>query len=235
MSKNERVLVISDLHIPYHHADSFKFLKAIKEKYKPDLVICIGDESDWHSISFHPKDPDLANPFQELNLARIHFKVLSNMFPEMDILESNHGSLIMRKILYAGLPRAIMRSYDEILGVPKTWRWHFELIIELSNGQKCFFHHGKSAVEGKLSRNISMNAVQGHFHTKFHITYWSNPTGIFFDAHCGYLADHRSIAQDYNKNNVERGVHGCLIILDGYPRLLPMVLDGSHRWIKKLV
>ena len=27
------ILVISDLHIPYHHKDSFKFLKAIKKEY----------------------------------------------------------------------------------------------------------------------------------------------------------------------------------------------------------
>ena len=49
MSNYKSVLVISDLHIPYHHPDAFKFLAALKKKYKPDLVVNIGDEIDQHS------------------------------------------------------------------------------------------------------------------------------------------------------------------------------------------
>ena len=59
--KHECVLVISDLHIPYHHPQSFDFLKAIKKKYKDiDLVVNIGDELDQHGLSFHDTDPDLS-------------------------------------------------------------------------------------------------------------------------------------------------------------------------------
>ena len=39
---HKSVLVISDLHIPYHHKDSFEFLKAVKKKFKPDTVVNIG-------------------------------------------------------------------------------------------------------------------------------------------------------------------------------------------------
>jgi len=38
----KRILVISDLHIPYHHKDSIEFLKEIKKQYKPDFVVNIG-------------------------------------------------------------------------------------------------------------------------------------------------------------------------------------------------
>jgi predicted phosphodiesterase len=60
------VLVISDLHIPYHHPDAFEFLKTLKKKYKPDLVVNIGDEIDQHSFSFHNHHPDLKSPGDEL-------------------------------------------------------------------------------------------------------------------------------------------------------------------------
>ena len=53
------ILVISDQHAPYHHIDTLDFLSAIKEKYKPDCVVNIGDEMDWHSISFHDSHPGL--------------------------------------------------------------------------------------------------------------------------------------------------------------------------------
>ena len=36
--KNKRILVISDMHIPYHHKDSIKFLKEIKKEFKPDRI-----------------------------------------------------------------------------------------------------------------------------------------------------------------------------------------------------
>ena len=49
--KNKRILVISDMHIPYHHKDSIKFLKEIKKEFKPDKIINIGDSVDFHAIS----------------------------------------------------------------------------------------------------------------------------------------------------------------------------------------
>ncbi len=44
--KNERVLVISDLHIPYNHPDVVDFLALVKAVYDPDRVVCVGDEVD---------------------------------------------------------------------------------------------------------------------------------------------------------------------------------------------
>ena len=48
---NKRILVISDLHIPYHRPDSFEFLKEIKKQYKPDTIVNIGDEIDCRAVS----------------------------------------------------------------------------------------------------------------------------------------------------------------------------------------
>ena len=70
------ILVISDQHAPYHHIDTIDFLAAIKQKYKPDTVVNIGDEMDWHSISFHDSHPGLYSPSHELQVARKFFKDL---------------------------------------------------------------------------------------------------------------------------------------------------------------
>ena len=67
------ILVISDQHAPYHHIDTLDFLSAIKEKYKPDCVVNIGDEMDWHSISFHDSHPGLYSPSHELVVAKKFF------------------------------------------------------------------------------------------------------------------------------------------------------------------
>jgi len=97
--KNERILVISDLHFPFSHPDTITFLGAVKDKYKPDRVISIGDEIDAHAMSFHTHDPDLLSPSSELELAKKYLSVLYRLFPNVDVMESNHGSLITRAFL----------------------------------------------------------------------------------------------------------------------------------------
>ena len=90
------ILCISDQHSPYHHPDTLDFLAAIKKEYKPDCIVNMGDELDWHSISFHDHHPGLRAPKDELTEAKIFFKELHKMFPKMELLDSNHGSQVSK-------------------------------------------------------------------------------------------------------------------------------------------
>ena len=200
------VLVISDLHIPYHHKDSFRFLKAIKKEFKPDTVINIGDLLDFHAISMHEHNPDLPSAGQELDIAREYVKELE----------------------------AILKPYGDFLGTRK-WKWIDDITLKLSNGKKCFFTHGRAADILKVSQTMGMSAVQGHYHTKFVISYWANPDDIFFGMNVGCLINQKSMAFSYAKNFRTRFILGCGIILNGIPRLLPMVLDKNGNWIGEIV
>ena len=71
---NKRILVISDLHIPFHHKDSFAFLETIKKEYKPDFIINIGDLLDFHAINMHTHDPDLFSAGFELKASKKYIK-----------------------------------------------------------------------------------------------------------------------------------------------------------------
>lgn len=232
---NKSVLIISDTHFPYQHPETLDFLKAIKKQYKPDRVIHIGDEVDYHAISFHPTDPNLFSPSDELRNAIEGLKPLYKLFPKMDLIESNHGSLVYRKLKAHGLPLSIARDYRDILQAPKGWEWHNDLVITLSDKRKCYFHHGKSSQPSKLSQNMGMSSVQGHYHSHFAINYWANPNDIYFDMKVGCLIDDESMAFAYNKTTLARPILGCGIILDGQPVLLPMVLNKRGEWIGKLV
>jgi hypothetical protein len=236
MGKNERVLVISDIHAPYYHVDTVPFLTALKKFIKPDRVILTGDEIDWHSISFHDKDPDLPfSPSSELERAIELLKPIYELFPGADVLESNHGSLVYRKGKHGGLPRYVFKDYREIIEAPKGWNWHMELVITLSDARQCYFTHGKSANGLRLGQSMSMNTVQGHHHSVFDIQYHANPTDIFWSMIVGCLIDDKSLAFAYNKTTLKRPIIGCGAILDGQPKLLPMVLDKNGRWIRKIV
>jgi len=233
--KNSRVLIISDTHYPYQHPDTYDFLKKIKEEYDPDKVVHIGDEIDGHSISFHNTDPDLLSPSQEFEKAIDELRDLYKMFPNVDLVESNHGSLVYRKAKAHGLPASVIKPYREMLDAPKGWNWHKELVLVLSDGRPCLFHHGKTSSPMKLSKNMSMSSVQGHYHSKFQINYWANPIDLYFDMYVGCLIDDKSLAFAYNKTTIDRPLIGCAMIIKGQPVLLPMVLDGSGNWIGKLV
>lgn len=228
---NSTILIISDMHIPYHHQDSLEFLKYIKSKHNPTRVICIGDELDKHSLSYHDHDPDLPSAGDELEISLSHIAELKKLFPVMDILESNHGSLVYRKAKTNGIPRHYLKNYNDVLGVDDKWKWYFELTVNLPNGQHCYFHHGKASEGVRLSQTMGMNAVQGHFHEKFKVDYWGNPVGLFWSMQVGCLVNDKSLAMSYNNANLKRPVLGVGLIVNSLPILEPMVLNNEGRWI----
>ena len=230
----KRILVISDLHIPYHHQDSFDFLKEIKKEFNPDFVINIGDMLDFHAISMHQHDPDLYSPGHELKASRKFVYELEGIFPKVVEVDSNHSSLVYRRALKFGMSKEFLKDYGDFLGT-KKWTWTDDITLTMSNGQRCFFTHGRSADILKVSQAMGMSAVQGHYHTKFVISWWANPDNLFFGMNVGCLINQKSMAFSYAKNFRTRFILGCGIILNGYPRLLPMVLNNGGRWIRKIV
>ena len=235
MKKYKSILVISDTHFPYNHPDTIAFLKACKNHYKPDKVVHIGDEIDGHGISFHNSDPDLLSPGDELLTAINRLKVLYTMFPEVDLVESNHGSLVYRKGKVHGIPRHVFKSYREVLEAPRGWKWHFDLTLTMSDGKQVYFTHGKSSAHAKLSQSMGMSVVQGHYHERFEVIYWANPNGLYWDMRVGCLIEDKSLAFAYNNTNLKRPIIGIGVIINGHPKLVPMVLDKRGRWCGKLL
>jgi predicted phosphodiesterase len=231
---HKTILVVSDMHLPYQHKDSIKFLKEIKKEFKPDTTISIGDLLDQHALSFHDSSPELYSAGHELDKAKEYVKELESVFPKLIEVDSNHSSMIYRRALKHGLPRAYLKDYGDFLET-KKWKWVDDLTLTMSNGQRCFFTHGRSADVLKVSQTMGMSAVQGHYHTKFVISWWANPDNLFFGMNVGCLIDQKSMAFNYAKNFRTRFIIGCGIIINGIPRLLPMVLNQKGDWIGKIV
>jgi len=228
---SKAALFISDMHHPFCHQDTADFLGALKEKYKFDHIIIGGDEIDSHAMSFHDHDPDLPSPGHELEQAIESLKPIYKLFPEADVLESNHGSLFYRKGKHHGFPRHVLKSYRDIIKAPQGWNWHEEIIIQFSNGKKAVAHHGYSQNILMASKRRAMSIIQFHFHSSFSIQYWHNRDDQFFAMQCASLVDDTSLAMAYNKLTIERPINGCGGVIDGLPRLFPMILDRNNRWI----
>ena len=216
---NSRILIISDMHLPYSIEGLVPFLQGLKDKYSPTRIICIGDELDYHANSFHDTDPDLHSAGKELTEALKTIKVIHEMYPKMDLLESNHSSMIHRRAKHHGIPRHHIKSYNEALGVGDDWKWHESLTITLPNGSPVHFHHGKTADGIKMSQTMGMSCVQGHHHNEFSIRYWANSLGLYFSLQVGCLIDDDSYAFAYNNVNLKKPIIGCALIIDSIPVL----------------
>ena len=191
---------------------------------RTDGDISVSGNCDKHALSFHDSDPDLLSAGAELQASLPIIATIHSMFPEMDIIDSNHGSMVHRKAKHHGIPRHYIKSYNDVLEVGEGWKWHNDLTVELPNGQKVYFHHGKSADGLKLSQTMGMSCVQGHYHEKFGINYWGNSLGLYFSMQVGCLIDDSSYAFAYNNVNLKRPVIGTGLIINGIPILEAMPL-----------
>jgi hypothetical protein len=224
------VMIIPDLHEPYSHPDSHKFLKAVYDEYNPDIGICLGDEVDHHAISFHDSDSSLPSADAELDQAIIMLQEgLHRLFQKLYLLESNHGSLAFRKMKHHGLPIRMLKPLNELYETP-LWEWHHDILL-LTNLGPIYICHGKAAAYGKLAKEMGCSAIQGHYHGKFEITWHRTATGSRFNCFSGCLVDEKSMAMAYGKNHLPKPILGCTIIdKNGIPKLIKMKLDLQGRW-----
>ena len=139
-----------------------------------------------------------------------------------------------RQALKYGLPKSYLRDYNEFLDVGKGWKWVDDLTITLNDGFRCFFTHGMSANVLQVAQKMGMHTVQGHYHSKSSIQYFSNPDKLVCGAQTGCLTNQKSMAFNYAKNFKDRFVMSSIVIVDGQPRIHPMIVKNGS-WIGKVV
>jgi len=230
---DQSVLIISDLHKPYSHPDAIPFLKAIKENYKPEIIINVGDELDKHAVSFHNSESSLFNADKELERAIEGIQELRDLFPKMFLCESNHGSMVYRRLKAEGIPIRNLKPLHELYDTP-SWSWHHEIMIETHLG-KVVIVHGKTSSKNKLASEFGCSAIQGHFHSLFEITWHQSVHSSRFNMIVGCLIDSDSMAFAYGKNFTKRPILGVGWLNElGEPSLIRMQLDSNGRWNGKL-
>ncbi len=229
-AKNKAVLLVSDLHFPYTHRDSLKFLDAVSNEYCPDIILSAGDEVDGHAISFHDSDSSLFNADKELEVALKHIEGLHKLFPKMFLCESNHGSLITRRLKSQGLPIRHLMPMAELYSTPK-WEWFDDFLLTTRQNLPVYICHGKTGAYNKLAKEQGCSAIQGHFHGKFEITWAKSNIYERFNMFIGCLIDYQSRAFAYGKNNLPKPILGCgFLDKEGIPQLIKMGLKSNGRW-----
>lgn len=231
-AQHDCVLVIPDQHAPYQHPDAIPFLTEVQSKFCPDLVVNLGDELDYHALSFHDSDPNLESASTELEKAKVFMHELHALFPEMLLCHSNHGSMVFRRAKAHGIPVQMLRKYRDVIfpehGAP-GWSWAFGWRISTPLGP-VMFKHQTTGILADAAHN-ACNLVVGHQHGNFGVEYSASSAHLYYGAYAGCLIDKDSMAFAYGKHSLRKPIIGCLVILNGKPVLIPMVLNPQGRWV----
>lgn len=217
------VLVVGDTHVPYEHPRYLDFVCRVRDKYRCDTVIHMGDLIDNNSINYHEKDPDGHSPGREFELTYTRLKTWVVRIPKMHICIGNHDELIFRKAMTIGLPRKVIRSINEIFELPDTWKWADSWMM----GGVCYKHGtGKSGKYMHLNwaQENMMSTVTGHGHSNAGVGFFVSPTSIAFGMGVGCGIDINSFAMAYGKHFGRRPVLGCGVITENgkIPHFIPM-------------
>jgi hypothetical protein len=110
LSGVKRVLIISDLHIPYHEEGVIKACLDWAKKRKPDLIFLNGDVIDLYLLSMFRKDPTRRSLRDELDLTGDFLDYLRKVFPKARVFWrfANHERR---------LERYLWTKAPELLGV----------------------------------------------------------------------------------------------------------------------
>lgn len=225
-----RVLVISDTQEPFGHQDAIPFLKWVKGKYKPDTVVHIGDEMDFHALGDWDHNPDGHSPGRELEKGLERMEGYYQLFPEVLACTSNHTARPLRRAFKSGIPSAFLRDYREFMQAPKGWVWKDQHLVD-----GVVYEHGEgfSGYNGALNCALKNGAptVIGHVHSHAGILYSADSQRIIYGFNVGCLIDRHAYAFAYGKNLRHKPLLGVGIVDKGIPQWVPLLLDNNGRWI----
>lgn len=227
-------LIISDTHFPYQHRDTFKFLEAVYDQYGIEIVKHTGDMVDNHSSSYHEVEYGTLSAKEEHKQAKRNVQKLYDMFPEMNVIIGNHGSMSYRKAKTAGIPEEHLKSYNDMYGV--DWEWMDKDYFEISGkDDTCLLVHTMGTNTLLNAAKHSHSSIQGHHHSKFGLEYFGDTRMLRWSMTCGCLVDTHHPAFNYaSGGTTARPVIGCGLIIENEPIMRPMRLTKSGRWNNKL-
>lgn len=165
-------LVIPDIQAPAQHPDALAFLCALRDKYKPVNVVCIGDELDLNWLSDFAKLPEVDQPHSEFAAAQSFLRAMFSEFPEVVSCTSNHVHGRFDKARTRGrIPPSFLRPIEDLIDAPVGWSWHSSIRmgdILFRHGHKDIMNLRRLILEeipAETGRHMSI--ILGHFHTRF--------------------------------------------------------------------
>lgn len=209
------ILVISDLHIPYHTNIAITRALEYGKKNKVNCVLINGDLLDFHQLSRFEKDPRKRRTSEEFDAAREFLQILRKTFPQAKIifLKGNHD-LRWEKWLVAKAP--------EIFDDPE-----FELSVRLRCGELNI----EVLHDNQLIKAGNLTISHGHLIIKGVFAPVNSARGAFLKAKKSILIGHTHKVSEHTETDIDGDIittwsTGCLCELS--PDYNPYGNNYSH-------
>lgn len=203
-----KILILSDLHIPYHDRRSVEMALQYGKDNKVDTIILNGDIADFFSISFWENDPNMRNFESELDTVKQFLAYLRQEFPRKRILYKlgNHEERYERYMIVKApeIFKVKMFQLENMFGLK-------DLNIRLVDELRCI-------------RAGELNIIHGHEY-KFAISNPVNPArGLFLKGKAHATCGHFHQSSYHTEKTIEEQViatwsSGCLC--DLHPNYRP--------------
>lgn len=205
--------VFSDIHAPFNHPNYLRFVTDTFKQYKVGQVVCCGDLIDNHTISRHLKETSAKSACDELDMSIAEVKKFTEAFPVAKLCIGNHDERIISQAATVGIDRRFLKSFSELLELPKTWEIGEEFVID-----GVLYKHGINCLgkDGALNTALQerMSTVIGHSHSFGGVKYSANKRDMIFGMNVGCGIDIAAYAFAYGKHAKYRPTLGCGIVFD---------------------
>lgn len=204
-----RVLVLADLHVPYHDREALVLALRHGQAEGCDTVLLLGDAFDVFALSRWEKDPRKRNFAAELETMRGVLGTIRELFPDARVYYKigNHEERY-ESYMFAKAP--------ELLGVAD---------FELKSLLRCDDLGITVVTDKRLLRLGKLFALHGHEY-RFSISNPVNPArGLFLRGRCSSLCGHFHQASQHSEKGMDDRVVSCWSVgclCDMHPDYMPL-------------
>ena len=218
-----KVLVIGDLHEGATKPGYMQFCQDIYDAWNCNKVVFIGDLVDWHSISFHAREPQAPGSHDEFQIAYHCIQRWYNAFPNAKVCIGNHDERPARLAKTVNIPDFMITPYADLWGT-EGWDWEYNHIID-----DVYYLHGTgySGVHPAWNAmgGLHMSVVMGHLHARAGVKWAVSPTSRLFGMDVGCGVEENAYQFAYSKHLRNKPIISCGVVIDGMPYLEVMPLE----------
>ena len=162
----KRLLILPDIHAPYHDARAWRLVMKVARAFAWDTCLSLGDFHDFYAVSFHPKNPNREHLLErELRQARplVH-DLNTTPFAHRIMVKGNHEHRLDRYLMdKAPQLYNLVRDQDLLGFCEGNWRI-VEYREDITIGRLYATHDVGSAGALAVFNAYQDNVVTGHDH-----------------------------------------------------------------------
>ena len=205
----ERILLLTDIHIPYHNIPALTAAISWAKNKKPDTILLNGDTLDFFMLSRFSKDPKQRSFSGELNIFAQFINVIRSEFPSAKIIfkDGNHEERY-NSYLY--------QKAGELIGVPE---FSLENVIRTRSGEIEY------VTKKRIIKAGDLNIIHGHEFSGGVFSPVNIARGLFLKAKVSAIQGHNHQTSEHTETDMNGRITttwsvGCLS--DLHPEYMPL-------------